>query len=65
MSGFIGRRERYENGANRLELTRTGPATRAEFLEWTDADHLRDSKFVGLREDKEAREVVKEHAGES
>jgi ATP-dependent DNA ligase len=31
-----------------------------EFLEWTDADHLRHSKFVGLREDKDARGVVKE-----
>jgi bifunctional non-homologous end joining protein LigD len=36
-----------------------------EFLEWTDADRLRHSKFVGLREDKNAREVVKEHGGES
>jgi len=36
-----------------------------EFLEWTDADRLRHSKFVGLREDKNPREVVKEHAGES
>jgi ATP-dependent DNA ligase len=36
-----------------------------EFLEWTDADHLRHSKFVGLREDKDARDIVKEHAGES
>lgn len=35
-----------------------------EFLEWTDADRLRHSKFVGLREDKDAREVVKE-PGES
>ena len=34
-------------------------------LEWTDADRLRHSKFVGLREDKDAREVVKEHAGEA
>jgi ATP-dependent DNA ligase len=33
-----------------------------EFLEWTDADHLRHSKFVGLREDKDARRVVKEQA---
>jgi ATP-dependent DNA ligase len=33
-----------------------------EFLEWTDADHLRHSKFVGLREDKDARKVVKEQA---
>jgi DNA ligase D-like protein (predicted ligase) len=31
-----------------------------EFLEWTDADHLRHSKFVGLRDDKDPRKVVKE-----
>jgi DNA ligase D-like protein (predicted ligase) len=31
-----------------------------EFLEWTEADRLRHSKFVGLREDKDARGVVKE-----
>ena len=36
-----------------------------EFLEWTDADRLRHSKFVGLREDKQPRSVVKEHAGET
>jgi ATP-dependent DNA ligase len=30
------------------------------FLEWTDADHLRHSKFVGLRDDKDARQVAKE-----
>jgi len=35
-----------------------------EFLEWTDADHLRHSQFAGLREDKDARDVVKEIAGE-
>ena len=34
-----------------------------EFLEWTDGDHLRHSKFVGLREDKDARLVVKEQTG--
>jgi len=34
-----------------------------EFLEWTESDHLRHSKFVGLREDKDPRRVVKEHAG--
>lgn len=31
-----------------------------DFLEWTDADHLRHSKFVGLREDKDASQVAKE-----
>jgi len=35
-----------------------------DFLEWTEADRLRHSKFVGLREDKDARRVVKEDAGE-
>ena len=31
-----------------------------EFLEWTDSAHLRHSKFVGLRVDKDPRSVVKE-----
>ena len=35
-----------------------------EFLEWTDKDHLRHAKFAGLREDKDAGAVVKEHGGE-
>src|SRR5438552_8069135 len=36
-----------------------------EFLEWTEGNRLRHSKFVGLREDKDARRVVKEQAGEA
>ena len=35
-----------------------------EFLEWTEGNRLRHSKFAGLREDKDPRSVVKEHAGE-
>jgi DNA ligase D-like protein (predicted ligase) len=31
-----------------------------EFLEWTPADHLRHAKFVGLRDDKKARDVIRE-----
>jgi len=31
-----------------------------EFTEWTPDGHPRHSKFVGLREDKDAREVVRE-----
>jgi bifunctional non-homologous end joining protein LigD len=31
-----------------------------EFLEWTESNHLRHSKFAGLRVDKNARSVVKE-----
>jgi bifunctional non-homologous end joining protein LigD len=34
-----------------------------EFLEWTEADRLRHSKFVGLREDKDARQITKEYCG--
>jgi ATP-dependent DNA ligase len=30
-----------------------------EFAEWTPDNHLRHSKFIGLREDKEAREVLR------
>jgi bifunctional non-homologous end joining protein LigD len=33
-----------------------------EFAEWTPDGHLRHAKFVGLREDKAAREVVRELA---
>ena len=35
-----------------------------EFLEWTAGDRLRHSKFVGLREDKSPRSVVKEQGSE-
>lgn len=31
-----------------------------EFLDWTEGDRLRHSKFVALRDDKSPREVVKE-----
>jgi ATP-dependent DNA ligase len=31
-----------------------------EFLEWTDADHLRHARFVRLRDDKDPHKVVKE-----
>lgn len=36
-----------------------------DFLEWTESDHLRHSNFSGIRSDKGARSVVKEHAGEA
>ena len=31
-----------------------------EFMEWTEGDRLRHSKFVTLRDDKNPRDVVKE-----
>jgi DNA ligase D-like protein (predicted ligase) len=33
---------------------------RIEFLEWTDANHLRHTKFSALRDDKDPRKVVRE-----
>jgi DNA ligase D-like protein (predicted ligase) len=33
---------------------------RIDFREWTSADHLRHTKFVALRDDKEARKVIRE-----
>ena len=36
-----------------------------EFLEWTESDHLRHSKFAGLRDDKDTRSAVKKHSKES
>src|SRR5262249_12294040 len=36
---------------------------RIEFLEWTEGDHLLRAKFAGLRDDKNAQTVTKEHAG--
>jgi DNA ligase D-like protein (predicted ligase) len=35
---------------------------RIDFLEWTGADHLRHTKFVALRDDKDPRKVVKEES---
>ena len=34
-----------------------------EFLEWTGENHLRHSRFIALRDDKKAREVVRENRG--
>jgi len=31
-----------------------------EFTDWTATDHLRHSRFVGLRDDKDASKVHKE-----
>jgi bifunctional non-homologous end joining protein LigD len=33
---------------------------RIDFTEWTDAHHLRHSKFVAMRDDKDPRKVVRE-----
>lgn len=35
-------------------------AAEVEFLEWTGADHLRHTKFIRLRDDKDPRQIVRE-----
>ena len=35
-----------------------------EFLQWTEADRSRHSRFVGLRGDKNPQSAVMEQAGE-
>jgi bifunctional non-homologous end joining protein LigD len=37
-----------------------GIVAQIEFAEWTPDNHLRHPKFVGLRDDKQAKEVVRE-----
>jgi len=49
---------------NKAVWLRPDAVAQIEFLEWTEGDRLRHSKFVGLREDKNPRSVVKEHGGE-
>jgi ATP-dependent DNA ligase len=47
----------------RVVWLRPEAVAQIEFLGWTAADRLWHSKFVGLREDKDARRVVKEQPG--
>ena len=39
---------------------RPEPVVQIEFGEWTPDGHLGHSKFIGLREDKDPRQVVRE-----
>ena len=62
------RRSRFSEELNAEKMKKAmwlKPETVAqiEFLEWTEGDRLRHSKFAGLREDKNPRSVVKEEVG--
>jgi bifunctional non-homologous end joining protein LigD len=50
------------DGREYEELRWQTPETVAQFrfLEWTSNDHLRHASFLGLRNDKEARSIIKE-----
>jgi ATP-dependent DNA ligase len=39
---------------------KTKVVVRIDFAEWTGADKLRHTKFIGLREDKDPKKVVRE-----
>jgi len=45
---------------NKCVWVRPELVAQIEFLERTDADHLRHSKFAGLRDDKDPISVIKE-----
>ena len=44
----------------KIQWLRPRLVAQIEFTEWTKGNHLRHSKFVGLRSDKKASEVIKE-----
>ncbi|HEU4837530.1 MAG TPA: non-homologous end-joining DNA ligase [Pyrinomonadaceae bacterium] len=44
----------------KIQWLRPKLVAQIEFTEWTKGNHLRHSKFVGLRNDKKATEVIKE-----
>ena len=48
----------YAHGTNHLMTSCWG--SQIELIEWTGESHLRHSKFIGLREDKNPEDVVKE-----
>jgi DNA ligase D-like protein (predicted ligase) len=45
---------------NRIQWVKPKLVAQIEFTEWTKGNHLRHSKFVGLRDDKKPIEVTKE-----
>ena len=55
------------NGRQDQELHLASPRDRPQFrfLEWTPNDHLRHATFVGVRDDKAARTVLKEVESEA
>jgi len=47
----------------RCQWLRPQLVAQVEFAEWTENNHLRHARFVGLRDDKEARNVDQLEAG--
>lgn len=56
-------RPRSDSGGDAgMSLAEDEAVAQVAFADWTDANHLRHARFVGLRDDKNAREVVQERA---
>jgi ATP-dependent DNA ligase len=49
-----------EGRDEKLCVAQTELVAQIEFTEWTPDGHLRHSKFIGVREDKDPRKVVRE-----
>ena len=49
-----------ETAMNKARWLRPELVAQVEFTDWTEANHLRHSRFAGLRDDKDARDVVHE-----
>jgi DNA ligase D-like protein (predicted ligase) len=50
-------------GMKKCVWVRPDVVVQIAFLEWIEGDHLRNPKFVGRRDDRDAASVVKEHSG--
>jgi hypothetical protein len=50
----------YTGGYETLCLGRAGAGCPVKFTDWTSDDQLRQPVFLGLRTDKQAKDVVRE-----
>ena len=58
LKGIIAKR--VSRSDERLKWLKPRLVAEIEFTEWTERNHLRHSKFIGLRDDKQPMEVTKE-----
>ena len=60
LEGIIAKRVDSSRSDERLKWLKPRLVAHIEFTEWTERNHLRHSKFIGLRDDKQAVEVTNE-----
>lgn len=44
----------------RVPLRKTGVVAQFEFVGWTEGEHLRHTRYIGLRDEKDTDAVLKE-----